>query len=239
MIERLESRRLMSVVLADGVLHVRGTMAAETIEVGTALVKGSSKITVAVNDVNESIDIDAADVKRIVVHGMGGDDKILIGNFDASATIAADDFAGAAQLKRVRVIGGGGDDMIEIGATAVPTRLTGGRGNDTLHGGAGDDTLVGMTGRDYLYGNGGNDVLKGQAGHDTLHGGLGDDRMHGGAGADRFYSADPSNPVAADALSVFHGADILIGGAGKDSSINDAFDSLQQIENNNTDLVLG
>jgi hypothetical protein len=50
------------------------------------------------------------------------------------------------------------DDTNGAFTTAIPTRISGGRGNDTIAGGAGPETLNGGPGNDSIDGNGGSDV---------------------------------------------------------------------------------
>ncbi len=66
---------------------------------------------------------------------------------------------------------------IRWSATAVPT---------SLDGGSGDDFVQGLAGNDLLYGQAGNDRLEGGDGTDVLIGGAGRDMLVGGAGGDRF-----------------------------------------------------
>src|SRR4051812_34732710 len=78
-----------------------------------------------------------------------------------------------------------GDDRVEVQIN-VPSRITGGIGNDILSGGSNGDTLLGEAGNDALSGNAGNDTLDGGDGNNTLIGGDGNDTMTAGLGADLF-----------------------------------------------------
>lgn len=96
-------------------------------------------------------------------------------------------------------------------ATALPTRMEGRGGNDTLIGGAGADTIFGGAGHDSLVGGGGNDSIMGDEGDDIIFGGAGRDTMDGGAGNDTIHGGDTS--------SIFYGGDgddFLYGGAMND-----------------------
>ena len=79
-----------------------------------------------------------------------------------------------AVIESISVKARGGDDQVRIddsnGAftNAIPTRIDGGPGNDTLAGGAGPETLNGGPGNDTIDGNGGNDVSDLGPGDDTF-----------------------------------------------------------------------
>jgi uncharacterized repeat protein (TIGR01451 family) len=95
---------------------------------------------------------------RIVAHGLGGHDLILV---DARID------------KLTNLYGNAGNDY-----------LAGGRWVDWLYGGEGNDTLVGRDGNDRLWGGRGDDFLFGGNGHDQLYGELGKDAVYGGFGRD-------------------------------------------------------
>jgi hypothetical protein len=86
----------------------------------------------------------------------------------------------------------GGNDSVRIDDTngaftnAIPTRIDGGPGNDTIAGGAGAETLNGGLGNDTIDGNGGNDVSDLGPGDDSFvwDPGDGSDSIEGGLGAD-------------------------------------------------------
>ncbi len=98
---------------------------------------------------------------------------------------------------------------------SVPTRLSGGNGDDALSGGANADRLSGEGGDDRLSGGDAVDVLDGGPGSDDLAGGPGNDRLAGGHDSDRIAGDD--------------GADVLDGGPGRDplGSLDDAGDVLR------------
>src|SRR4051795_8680606 len=97
-----------------------------------------------------------------------------------------------AAIKSISVKGRGGNDRMRIddsnGAfnNAIPTRIDGGPGNDTIAGGAGPETLNGGPGNDTIDGNGGNDVSDLGAGDDTFvwDPGDGSDTIEGNDGRD-------------------------------------------------------
>jgi Ca2+-binding RTX toxin-like protein len=97
-----------------------------------------------------------------------------------------------AAIESISVKGRGGNDRMRIddsnGAfnNAIPTRIDGGPGNDTIAGGAGPETLNGGPGNDRIDGNGGNDVSDLGAGDDTFvwDPGDGSDTIEGNDGSD-------------------------------------------------------
>lgn len=117
-----------------------------------------------------------------------------------------------AKVKALRVVGSSKADTIAISGTlALPTRLFGHAGNDTItagndntviHGGAGDDILTGGSGNDRIHGSSGHDILTGNAGNDLLVGAAGNDTISGGDGDDILFG--------------YAGTNTLTGGAGKD-----------------------
>ena len=134
--------------------------------------------------------------------------------------------------------GGNGNDQIWVDRRiAVPTRLSGGLGIDTLQGGSGADTLLGGLGDDVLIGQEGDDVLDGGLDADTLFGGAGADRLIGGDGRDTIfgdreypgkdnYKPGETDPIALNKASpVTSGsADTVDGGAGNDLVFSDGGD---------------
>jgi Ca2+-binding RTX toxin-like protein len=97
-----------------------------------------------------------------------------------------------AAIESISIKAGAGDDRVRIddsnGAftNAIPTRIDGGPGNDTIAGGAGPETLNGGSGNDTIDGNGGNDVSDLGAGDDTFvwDPGDGSDTIEGNDGTD-------------------------------------------------------
>jgi hypothetical protein len=124
-------------------LLVGGTGGADTI--GVAPSRDGSQLIVRLNGAVAGTFPTAAVTGRIVIHGLGGNDRITIA---PKITIGAD------------LYGDAGND-----------RLTGGSGNDVLVGGDGNDTLAGSAGNDVLIGGAGIDKLTGGAGDDLLVGG--------------------------------------------------------------------
>ncbi len=97
-----------------------------------------------------------------------------------------------AAIQKIRIEGRGGDDRLRIddknGAftNAIPTRIDGGPGNDTIAGGAGAESLLGGPGNDTIDGNAGNDISDLGPGDDSFvwDPGDGSDSIEGGPGSD-------------------------------------------------------
>lgn len=163
------------------------------------------------------------------------------------------------QVGRISFYGSNGNDRVE-NATAFPSTLNGGSGDDlvvggigtdTLYGELGNDTLLGQDGDDIIYGGDGNDlldggwgadVLWGMNGNDVLRGNSGNDKLYGDLGNDSLYGEDHDDLLFAgdgeDLLIGGNGRDVLLGDAGRDSLYggNDA-DSLQGGDGN--DMLSG
>jgi hypothetical protein len=97
-----------------------------------------------------------------------------------------------AAIEKIRIETRGGDDRVRIDDThgaftdAIPTRIDGGPGNDTIAGGAGAETLIGGPGNDTIDGNAGNDTSDLGPGDDSFvwDPGDGSDSIEGGPGSD-------------------------------------------------------
>jgi Ca2+-binding RTX toxin-like protein len=124
-----------------------------------------------------------ANVNRISIFGIAGDDKIVINAGVGAAYISGGDGNDTliGNTGDDRIDGGAGDDSIK-GEDGNDT-LTGGDGNDTIYGQAGDDDLEGGNGNDKIVGGDGNDSITGDAGNDRLYGQLGFDTIEGGSGS--------------------------------------------------------
>ncbi len=131
------------------------------------------------------------------------------------------------KIRGVVINGNNGNDFIAHGAGAIPAKIIGGSGHDTLSGGLGDDTIIGAAGNDRIYG---------QAGDDLLDGGLGDDVIGGGPGSDTVTYADRSRSVSVDLGEGVGGEtgesdqltsiENIIGGAGNDILRGDSQNNL-------------
>jgi hypothetical protein len=128
---------------------------------------------------------------------------------DLGADGSADFSFPRAAIESISIKARGGNDRVRIddanGAftNAIPTRISGGPGDDTIAGGAGAETLLGGDGDDTIDGNGGNDVSNLGSGDDTFvwDPGDGSDTIEGGPGADTmvFNGAAASETVALSA----------------------------------------
>jgi Ca2+-binding RTX toxin-like protein len=130
-----------------------------------------------------------SDFTAIIVDGLGGNDKIVVGD---------------SVQKSVWVDGGAGSDsVLFVGALDDQTPAPAQR-HDVAIGGPGDDTLIGGPTNDWIFGGDGADVLGGGAdAKDTLP-----DLIFGGAGNDTLQLVPQPQTVAA--------ADLFTGGAGFD-----------------------
>ncbi len=188
-LEELETRAVPSVTLVGSQLRIEGGDGRDDVAISTRNLRGQSVVTVQINNQYVS-NTPAAQVKSIVFHGNGGDDRFRF--LDATAIPCYLD-------------GGTGNDILD-----------GGAGNDTILGGTGDDTLDGEGGDDYLDGGAGDDGLNGGAGNDIVHGGTGADKIKGGAGNDVLYGDDGNDTLeggaGSDTLYGGNGNDLLCGG---------------------------
>jgi Ca2+-binding RTX toxin-like protein len=124
------------------------------------------------NLINFRLTLDS--VERLTVNGLGGDDRLTIGNLAATA------------LGLVTFNGGAGNDTLDGSGTAVQIVASGDGGNDFLTGGSGNDSLNGDSGNDVLVGGRGADTVTGGGGDDIIvwNNGDGSDTVSGGAGFD-------------------------------------------------------
>jgi hemolysin type calcium-binding protein len=135
------------------------------------------------------------------VRGTNGNDVIALrlaaGNpaviqVDLGDNGTADSSFPRAAIDSISVRARDGADRVRIDDTngaftnAIPTRISGGPGNDTIAGGAGQETLNGGPGNDTIDGNGGNDVSDLGPGDDSFvwDPGDGSDAIEGGLGND-------------------------------------------------------
>ena len=171
MLERLESRRLLSATQAPGtnVVEVSGTDAHDFITVTRR--RGELLVTLG----GQQFTFDASQVELVTIFGGGGSDRILASR--GGVRLSVDGEAGDDVI-----IGGTGDDLIAGGSGN--DSIQGNRGNDTLQGGdggdsslggAGNDTLIDESGEDYLAGASGNDYFEDRDGRGVAIGGPGFD----------------------------------------------------------------
>jgi Ca2+-binding RTX toxin-like protein len=191
--ENLESRRLLSASLVNGVLTVEGTTGNDTISISNKA-GDFSHFTVTINgtaedflrsDLHSSL---SSPFRPIFVYGRSGNDMIEVDNSNGVVNFG------------MWFEGNDGNDTI-IGGD-LPDTLFGRDGDDEIHGGKSSDIMVGGEGKDDIFGGGGNDAIRGGADNDRISGGKANDWLFGGAGNDRVLGND--------------GDDTLLGGIGDD-----------------------
>lgn len=213
-IQALEARRVLDGVttatLDDGLLYVRGTEGPDGIVVRQTL---DGRFTLDYADYS----FPAAEVERIFVDALGGNDFVQLELLPAGTSLPAvvdggdgDDLLIGSETVDL-LMGGAGNDIID-GKGGNDT-LAGDAGDDTLKGSAGHDQLFGGLGNDFLRGGVGNDTLVGQEGNDVLHGRLGADVLDGGADNDLLFGGDPR----LDADFSLDGGNQILGGDGDDT----------------------
>jgi Ca2+-binding RTX toxin-like protein len=174
----------------------------------------------------------SADSTQLSVQGTGDNDHIIVERVRERLYVNVNGNVqryNVVDVQFLAINGFGGDDDI-INATALPSKIIGGHGADTLWGGTGPDVLLGFNGEnhlhggdggdtlygdfanDLLHGGDGRDLLEGQGGEDTLIGVSGNDVMRGGDGSDRLFG-DSGN----DTIDGGFAPDYVDGGAGDDS----------------------
>src|SRR5258706_5028906 len=116
-IEELESRQLLAVTFANGVLTVDGGNKADNIRVNAA----GNSVVVHLNRGSQTFTRSA--VKQLIVNGNGGNDKINITGAFNDAIID----------------GGAGND--KINGSGGGDEITGGPGNDVIKSRGGDDQI--------------------------------------------------------------------------------------------------
>src|SRR5205823_393218 len=130
MVESLEQRRLLSVSLHGGLLAIKGTRAANDIEIKV----DHSSVVVTMDGASKSFNL--SDIRRVRAMGGKGNDNIHFNSTGGKLSVP------------MTLLGGVGDDT-----------LVGGAGDDVIKGGAGDDDCQGGAGDDSIDGDGGDDDL--------------------------------------------------------------------------------
>jgi Ca2+-binding RTX toxin-like protein len=178
MLERLEHRQLLTVILSQGVLQIAGTSGNDAIGVSLA----GRDVVVTLNGSEDArFDADGREgtLSRLSINAGDGDDQV---------SVSTD------LLFPTTIFGGSGDDTLRGGNDN--DSILSGLGDDILSGGAGNDTLRGQGGHDRLVGAIGDDLLDGGAGYDVAVPGRGRDTISGGAGArDRVDYSHETKPV--------------------------------------------
>jgi Ca2+-binding RTX toxin-like protein len=149
--EALETRNYLAATLIGGTLKLVGTNRADDV----SFRQTPALIVMSNNGASRSFAADR--VRRIIVNGSGGNDRIDLSRVGVSVVVNGDS-------GRDQITGGRGND-----------KLSGGDNGDVIHGKAGNDTISGGDGDDLLFGDDGNDSIKGDKDLDSLRGGDGDD----------------------------------------------------------------
>lgn len=241
-IEPVEGRRLMSVVLNGTLLYVEGTSRADTITLQARPhqqgVDDGFDVTVYVaGAVVESSTYATKDVSRIVVRA-----NPLRDVFRADPTLpvpvsfVSDAASGVTLVGGVLAVQGGkGSDVVRVyrnrgqadditvvlngqesrysSAVAKALLIVGNRGDD--------DIAVGKVGLPQMvFGGDGDDLLTGGREADYFSGQLGDDTLLGGAGDDQLFGDDEADHIEGgdgDDRITAEGFATVLGGAGDDS----------------------
>jgi Ca2+-binding RTX toxin-like protein len=238
MMESMESRRLMSVTLADVAYTGATTIYVEPAWSPTTMVNGNitaqgtvyddriyvwqeNSTTIGINNNGHYSYWYAPSVNHIYVNGGdGGDHLIVYEGMTKNVTLRGDNGGDILQGGNGNdnvyggegfddCSGGWGNDNIDGGNHA--DWLSGEGGDDVVSGGLGDDTGYGGAGNDWIYGGSENDRLDGGDGTDNMYGGWGNDNMTGGNGTDWMYG-EQGNDVLTGGAST----DYLRGGDGDD-----------------------
>jgi Ca2+-binding RTX toxin-like protein len=254
--ESLESRKLMTASLVDGVLRVTGTNLNDVIAVS----QDATRVRVTENGTAKNFALSS--VRSINVHGLGGNDQ-LIGRSTLQRPIAlrggegndtliggrgADILEGGAGFDTADYAGRGHNMFISLDALANDgaanekdnvkpdiERIFGGPGNDLIRGNDADNFIYPGTGSDTVYGMGGHDMIglesASAAERKVVYGGEGND-FSGNSGPGQ---ASIFGEGGNDTLNGGSGADVLDGGAGNDvASGNSGNDTVRGGADNDT-----
>ncbi|MET3664707.1 hypothetical protein [Caulobacter sp. 1776] len=218
---------LISFMGASSGVTFDGRLATQTIGGGT--ITGIENISwIQGSNFADDINVGASGpyTEFTVVHGMGGNDKLVAGYYTGELYgDDGDDIVDGRASGYLRLVdGGAGDDTLYTGYGAGPAY--GRAGNDTIYasneayGGAGNDLIVmqGSTwGSSWAFGEAGDDELRASSYGDRLAGNEGADILKGGVGADTLYSNGLLSSVTGKPLDDFGGEhDVLSGGGGDD-----------------------
>ncbi len=230
LIESLESRRLLSASLSNGILTVLGTASNDTL----TFERNGSDLIVRMN--GERDDFTLENVRVILIDVGTGADSVILGNRNIPTHVRGgrgNDTISGSDAKDT-LYGEGGDDYIY--GNAGNDVIDGGGEADTLLGGSGKRDLVNYSSRlgnltvdlsgdatddgesgendsvftdiEIILGGNGNDNLSTKSSKQcTLAGGDGDDTLTGGSSGDVFDGGD--------------GNDLMYGNAGNDKFLAD------------------
>ena len=245
-IETLESRRLLSVVLDGNDEQAPSSDAGEVVDGGEVPTDGDFEVTMINDDGTspcpETTDdngdplycimetgVTPAPVPTLTdgtlsVTGTDGDDKIRISIAKDRSELAVKvngvtTLFSLASVTKIKVDGLAGNDDICI------KQHRGGIDIATeLNGGDGDDKIRGGDGNDLISGGAGKDILRGNAGDDVLSGGEGNDKLFGGRGDDSVLGGNGNDKLrgggGSDTLDGAKGHDKQRGGRGNDHTLD-------------------
>ncbi len=251
--ETLEPRLLLSADVVNQVLTITGTEGKDAISVKAGGAPGEVVVSKAPGVDRNSV---FTGIDKIVVNGLGGDDRIAIGKNLLGVTggmIGAEIHGGGG---RDRIVGGSGDDVHHGGdgddrisdrygdnmvdAGEGNDRVNTGEGNDHILAGDGDDRVADRGGDNDIDGGGGDDRIKVRGGHNEIYGGHGDDSITGGHDSDMIRGGDGDDILKGDdgdddidgedgddRIIGGRGHDDLKGGPGKDRITSDAADTVE------------
>jgi Ca2+-binding RTX toxin-like protein len=236
-VEALESRQMLSVTNANGVVTIEGAAGAD--EVLLAVQAGNAdryEVTLngdvtrfRVNQIRKFVIITGTGDDTVTVSNANGDvatrQIINVGEDNDTVTIDGD--------ARVTIRGGTGDDEITVN-TPQASVIYGNNGNDTINGSEAGEIIDAGGGHDSVFGNGGHDDIIGGSGNDTIQGGVGSDRINGEEGDDLIRGNDGNDYMVGAA-----GDDTLLGGSGADIMSGDNEDLLTFQGDNEPDDVEG
>lgn len=178
-IESLESRQLLSAAasLADGRLTITGDNANDVIVISLNA-QNAAQLDVRLGKATTSYT--AANIRRIDIDAMGGNDKITVR--EKAGRVLIDMVVNGGDGNDT-IVTGSGNDMIDAGAGN--DKVSSGSGDDYIFGGEGNDNLLGGSDNDQIDAGAGKDKLSGDAGNDNIDGGGGKDNIKAGLGDDR------------------------------------------------------
>jgi len=247
--EAMEQRRMMSASVANGVLTVIGTEAADRVEID----QDAGSVYVFENNILTKL-VPASSVNSIGINTYGGDDYIKIWNGVTSPTTM---YAGAGNDSLIgsknadHLCGGLGNDYVT--GLAGNDWVEGGEGNDSVFGGDGNDTVIDYgVGNDFLYGDNGADCITAGAGDDYITAGAGNDTVCGEDGNDRISAGDGNDLVNGgwghdvingdagnDVLHGNDGHDTITGGAGVDAMYGEGGNDYFYAKDGNRETING
>lgn len=186
-----------SLAIADGLYEPPGDDYAIEIRIdnGENVVLNDACVETASTPVNR-VFCGNHEINNVVFNLQGGNDRVeqyqynngftVLGSLVVDFGPGQDESSGDWISLPTRFSGGDGNDNLAGGIGPVTVeggagndRLFGGGGNETIRGGPGDDDINGQSGNDTIFGDEGNDSLVGSSDGDTITGGPGRDNVHG------------------------------------------------------------